>query len=88
MAGDQKRIYVKIAWELLNLTLLCLLLLVSQANPSIKMAATLSDVKTHHLPTDEKFRVTGKALDAALKQDIENGLIPFFVSDLLTVILA
>ena len=40
----------------------------------------LGAVKYRDLPTDENFSLRGDALEEAIKEDRERGLIPFFVS--------
>ena len=45
----------------------------------MERAFLIGGVKCHQLPTDDKFRVTGDTLKKAIREDLEKGLIPFYV---------
>ena len=51
-----------------------------KAHSCVERACLLGAVKCRSVETDEFDRMTGQALAAAIQQDKENGLIPFFVS--------
>lgn len=40
-------------------------------------------VKLRHVPSDKKLSLRGEALHAAIEQDRNRGLVPFFVSSYL-----
>ncbi|XP_065660700.1 aromatic-L-amino-acid decarboxylase [Hydra vulgaris] len=50
-----------------------------QANSSVIKAALLAGVKLHYVDTDEMFALNGESLEKIIKQDRENGLIPFYL---------
>ncbi|XP_004207749.3 aromatic-L-amino-acid decarboxylase [Hydra vulgaris] len=50
-----------------------------QANSSVIKAALLAGVKLHYVDTDEMFTLNGESLEKVVKQDRENGLIPFYL---------
>lgn len=51
-----------------------------QAHSSVEKAAMIAMVKLKILETDSKFRLRGETLAAAIQEDRNLGLIPFFVS--------
>ena len=53
------------------------------AHSSVERAGLLGGVKFRLLETDSKHRLRGEALEEAIRQDKEKGLIPFYVSQLL-----
>ncbi|KAJ9576936.1 hypothetical protein L9F63_006502, partial [Diploptera punctata] len=50
-----------------------------QSNSSVEKAGLLGSTPMRLLPTDEKCRLRGSMLEQAIKEDRENGLIPFYV---------
>uniref|UniRef100_UPI00358EC380 aromatic-L-amino-acid decarboxylase-like n=1 Tax=Myxine glutinosa TaxID=7769 RepID=UPI00358EC380 len=50
-----------------------------QAHSSVERAAIIEAVRVRKLPSDEKFSMRGMELEKAIKQDKENGLIPFYL---------
>ncbi|XP_072174382.1 aromatic-L-amino-acid decarboxylase-like [Diadema setosum] len=50
-----------------------------QAHSSLEKNAVLAMVKLRHVPSDQKLSLRGEALRAAISQDREHGLIPFYV---------
>lgn len=59
----------------------------AQAHSSVERASLLGGVQWKLIPTDDRYRMSGAALEEAIKKDRENGLIPFFVSDFLSLLL-
>ena len=51
-----------------------------QAHSSVEKAGLISLVKMKFLPVDENFSLRGEALQKAIKEDRERGLVPVFVS--------
>lgn len=51
----------------------------SQAHSSVERAGLLGGVKLRGVPADKDNRLRGEALEAAIKKDLEDGLIPFYV---------
>lgn len=51
-----------------------------QAHSSVEKAGLISLVKVKFLPVDENFSLRGEALQKAIKEDRERGLVPIFVS--------
>ncbi|XP_076277814.1 aromatic-L-amino-acid decarboxylase isoform X1 [Lasioglossum baleicum] len=50
-----------------------------QSNSSVEKAGLLAMVTMRLLPTDEKCSFRGETLSKAIKEDLEKGLIPFYV---------
>ncbi|XP_076643376.1 aromatic-L-amino-acid decarboxylase [Halictus rubicundus] len=50
-----------------------------QSNSSVEKAGILTSVPMRLLPTDEKCSFRGETLLKAIKEDLEKGLIPFYV---------
>ncbi|KAG5206694.1 hypothetical protein JEQ12_018267 [Ovis aries] len=50
-----------------------------QAHSSVEKAGLISLVKVKFLPVDENFSLRGEALQKAIKEDRERGLVPIFV---------
>ncbi|XP_073823149.1 aromatic-L-amino-acid decarboxylase isoform X1 [Musca autumnalis] len=50
----------------------------SQAHSSVERAGLLGGVKMRSVPSDDKNSMRGEALEAAIKKDLEAGLIPFY----------
>lgn len=50
-----------------------------QAHSSIERACLLAAVKFRSIPSNENEEVTGEALENMIKEDLCNGLIPFYV---------
>ncbi|KAF4017468.1 hypothetical protein G4228_009212, partial [Cervus hanglu yarkandensis] len=50
-----------------------------QAHSSVEKAGLISLVKMKFLPVDENFSLRGEALQKAIKEDRERGLVPVFV---------
>ncbi|KAK2142653.1 hypothetical protein LSH36_928g00004 [Paralvinella palmiformis] len=50
-----------------------------QAHSSVERACLLGAVRCHQVVSDDVDEMRGEALEAAMKEDKENGLIPFFV---------
>ncbi|XP_011190721.1 aromatic-L-amino-acid decarboxylase isoform X1 [Zeugodacus cucurbitae] len=50
----------------------------SQAHSSVERAGLLGGVKLRGVPADKDNRLRGEALEAAIKKDLEDGLIPFY----------
>ena len=46
----------------------------------MEQAGLISLVKMKFLPVDENFSLRGEALQKAIKEDRERGLVPIFVS--------
>lgn len=51
-----------------------------QANSSVEKAAILGNMPIRILPADKDGRLTSEALISAFKSDIDNQLIPCYVS--------
>lgn len=51
-----------------------------QAHSSIEKAALIGLVTLRYIESDENYSMRGKELQQAIKEDRENGLIPFWVS--------
>lgn len=51
-----------------------------QAHSSVEKAALIGLVRMRFIEADENLSLRGPALEAAIKEDINNGLIPFWVS--------
>ena len=56
------------------------LTLILQAHSSVEKAGLIGLVKLRYIESDEKLSLRGDKLREAIKQDRDNGLIPFFVS--------
>lgn len=54
-----------------------------QAHSSVEKACLIGLVKLNLVPSDDKLRLRGSALRQAIAKDKENGLIPFYVSELI-----
>lgn len=50
-----------------------------QAHSSLEKNAVIAMVKLRHVPSDKKLSLRGEALQAAITQDRQKGLVPFFV---------
>jgi len=50
-----------------------------QSHSSVERAAMLAGVKIRLLPSDEHFSLRGDTLHSAMKEDMANGKIPFYV---------
>lgn len=50
-----------------------------QAHSSVERACLLAAVKFRSVPSNEKYELTGDALEKMVKEDLEQGLIPFYV---------
>lgn len=50
-----------------------------QAHSSVERAGLLGGVKLRSIKADESLQMKGEALEAAIKEDIAAGLIPFYV---------
>lgn len=51
-----------------------------QAHSSVEKAALIGLVTLRYIESDENFSMSGEKLLEAVKQDRDNGLIPFWVS--------
>lgn len=51
-----------------------------QAHSSVEKAGLISLVKMKFLPVDDNFSLRGEALQKAIQEDKERGLVPVFVS--------
>lgn len=51
-----------------------------QAHSSVEKAGLISLVKMKFLPVDDNFSLRGEALQKAIEEDRERGLVPVFVS--------
>lgn len=51
-----------------------------QAHSSVERAGLLGGVKLRLVQPDETNKLRGEALEQAIKEDIEAGLFPFYVS--------
>ena len=51
-----------------------------QSHSSVERAGLIGTVKMSHVPADEEECMRGDALEAAITQDVKDGLIPFLVS--------
>lgn len=54
--------------------------IVAQAHSSVERAGLLGGVKLRSIPADENQQLRGAAVDAAIREDLAAGLIPFYVS--------
>lgn len=54
--------------------------ILAQAHSSVERAGLLGGVKLRSLPTDENQALRGDVVEAAIREDIAAGLIPFYVS--------
>jgi glutamate/tyrosine decarboxylase-like PLP-dependent enzyme len=54
-----------------------------QAHSSVEKACLIGLVKLNLVPSDDKLRLRGNALRQAIAKDKENGLIPFYVSEII-----
>lgn len=52
----------------------------AQAHSSVERAGLLGGIKLRSLPADKNFQLRGETVEAAIKEDLKAGLIPFFVS--------
>ncbi|KYN29190.1 Histidine decarboxylase [Trachymyrmex cornetzi] len=52
----------------------------TESHSCVEKAAMISLVKLRVLEPDDKAALRGKRLELAIKQDVENGLVPFYVS--------
>ncbi len=61
---------------------LLVIISIMQAHSSVERAALVAAVTMRQLPTkrEDNFAVTGRTLESAIREDIADGLIPFFVS--------
>nr|XP_054749749.1 histidine decarboxylase-like [Lytechinus pictus] len=50
-----------------------------QAHSSLEKNAVIAMVKLRHVPSDKKLSLRGEALRAAIEQDRNRGLVPFYV---------
>ena len=50
-----------------------------QAHSSVEKAGLIGLVKMRFLPSDEKLSLRGNTLQSAIDEDLEAGLIPFYV---------
>uniref|UniRef100_A0A8D8M6G3 Aromatic-L-amino-acid decarboxylase n=2 Tax=Cacopsylla melanoneura TaxID=428564 RepID=A0A8D8M6G3_9HEMI len=50
-----------------------------QAHSSVERAGLLGGVTVKGLPADDSYKLRGDSLEAAIDEDIKNGLIPFYV---------
>lgn len=55
-------------------------LILEQSHSSVERAGLLGGVVMREIEPDTSNRLSGELLEAAIKQDIEDGLFPFFVS--------
>ncbi|XP_055839656.1 aromatic-L-amino-acid decarboxylase isoform X1 [Episyrphus balteatus] len=51
----------------------------AQAHSSVERAGLLGGIKLKSIPADKNNRLRGPALEEAIKKDIDDGLIPFYV---------
>lgn len=51
-----------------------------QAHSSVERAGLLGGVRLRQLPADDNNKLRGETLRAAIQEDRDNGLIPFYVS--------
>lgn len=58
-----------------------------QAHSSVERAGLLGGVRFRQLEVDEKYKLHGDTLAEAIQQDKEQGLIPFYVSLYIAIIL-
>jgi glutamate/tyrosine decarboxylase-like PLP-dependent enzyme len=56
-----------------------------QAHSSVEKACLIGLVKLNLVVSDEKLRLRGNALRQAIAKDKENGLIPFYVSEIMMI---
>ncbi|RXG69875.1 Aromatic-L-amino-acid decarboxylase [Armadillidium vulgare] len=56
--------------------------LVNESHCSVERAAMLGGVKIRLLPSDEKQSLKGEVLRKAIQEDLQKGLIPFYVINL------
>jgi glutamate/tyrosine decarboxylase-like PLP-dependent enzyme len=61
--------------------------LLLKAHSCVEKAAMISLVKVKLLPFDKDYSLRGDTLKKAIEEDIEKGLIPFYVSVNLTTYL-
>lgn len=54
--------------------------ILEQSHSSVERAGLLGGVIMRAVEPDETNRLNGEVLEAAIKQDLEAGLFPFFVS--------
>lgn len=52
---------------------------VLKAHSSVERAGLLSAVKVRKVTTDNEYAMRGSDLEQAIKEDLDKGLIPFFV---------
>jgi hypothetical protein len=55
-----------------------------QSNSSVEKAGLLGSMAMRLLPTDDKCRLRGATLEQAIKSDREKGLIPCYVSTVIS----
>ena len=55
-------------------------LLLEIAHSSVEKASILGGVKMRSVPIDENNQLRGDALEKCIREDLEAGLIPFYVS--------
>ena len=51
-----------------------------QSHTTVHRACSLGDVILHKVPSDDEDRMRGEALEKAINEDIDNGMVPFYVS--------
>lgn len=52
----------------------------AQAHSSVERAGLLGGVKLRLVPADEKNQLRGETLEKFIREDLDKGLIPFYVS--------
>lgn len=52
---------------------------VDQAHSSVERAALLGGIKMRKLEADDQQKLRGETLEAAIKEDLADGLIPFYI---------
>lgn len=69
----------------LSLIFSALFFIVEQSHSSVERAGLLGGVVMREVEPDSSNRLSGELLEAAIKQDIEAGLFPFFVRYFLVI---
>lgn len=54
--------------------------ILGQSHSSVERAGLLGGVKLRSLSVDDDYKLRGETLERAIKEDRENGLIPFYVN--------
>ena len=54
-----------------------------KAHSSVERATLLASVICKKLPIDARYSMRGETLEIEIEKDKQNGLVPFYVSDLL-----